>query len=293
MDLRRFNLSYDQIVTARQCLNYQPFIISDEVITGVAYSWLHHQDGGRRTYGLHEFVFDRAIEAEDVWNQAYDANRRLATMYDCFLDHVAERFRGCSLADMACNNGYFVVGAALRGLSKCTGFDHGDYSSSMSFLSSLTGVDVEFRQRSYDSWTHIVKDFEPHDIVVASQIMQHISDPLYFLSFIASRAKKALLLFTGMGDTDEFLIYYQQPNRFYKDASFPVCFDNDVGLSRGLLFKSLDMLGFDEIVEIPWQESWLSKSWYGSQKVLLCMRKKRPYFHHHRGVDKRTMLRWL
>ncbi|MBS0154074.1 MAG: hypothetical protein JSS38_05760 [Nitrospira sp.] len=281
MDLRKFGITQNQVQAARECLNYQPFILSDEIITGVAYSWLHHQDGGRRAYGLHEFVFDRSVEAEDVWRKAYDANRRLATMYDCFLDHIAERFPGCSLADMACNNGYFVVGAALRGLRTCTGFDRADYSSSVSFLCSLTGVDVEFRHRSYDSWNHTVQDFAPHDIVVASQIMQHLSDPLYFLSFVASRAKKALLLFTGMGDTDEFLVYYQQPNRFYTDAKFPVCFDNDVGLSRGLLFKSLDMLGFDEIIEIPWQESWLRKSWYGSQKVLLCMRKSRPYFHHH------------
>jgi hypothetical protein len=284
MDLRKFNLCADQVVTARQCLNYQPFIITDQIITGVAYSWLHHQDGGRRVYGLHEFVFDRATEAEDTWNKAYDANRRLATMYDCFLDHIADRFKGCSLADMACNNGYFVIGAALRGLGKCTGFDHGDYSTSISFLCSLTGAKVEFRHQAYNSWTHVVHDFEPHDVVVASQIMQHISDPLYFLSFIASRAQKALLLFTGMGDTDELMVYYQQPNRFYKDAKFPVCFDNDVGLSRGLLYKSLEMLGFDEIVEIPWEESWLNKSWYGSQKVLLCIRKNRPYFHHHLGV---------
>jgi hypothetical protein len=281
MDLRKFNLSANQIVMAKQCLNYQPFIISDDIITGVAYSWLHHQDGGRRTYGPQEFVFDRAKEAEDTWNKAYDANRRLATMYDCFLDHIVDRFAGCSLADMACNNGYFIIGAAQRGLAKCTGFDQANYLPSVSFLRSLTGVDVEFRHSSYDSWSHIVNGFEPHDIVVASQIMQHISDPLFFLSFIASRAQKALLLFTGMGDTDELLVYYQEPNRFYKNTKFPVCFDNDVGLSRGLLFKSLDMLGFDEIVEIPWEESWLRKSWYGSQKVLLCIRKNRPYFHHH------------
>ena len=171
----------------------------------------------------------------------------------------------------------------MRGMRSCTGFDHGDYSESIEFLKSLTGVEVTFKRSSYDSWAHMAEGFEPHDVVIASQIMQHISDPLYFLSFLASRATKALLIFTGMGNTDELQIYYQQPNRFYKDALFPVCFDNDVGLSRGLLYKSLDMLGFGEIVEIPWQESWLPKSWYGHQKALMCIRKDRPYFHNHKS----------
>ena len=137
----------------------------------------------------------------------------------------------------------------------CTGFDYADYSASVSFLNSITGVDAKFIHSAYDSWTHVVKGFEPHDVIVASQIMQHISDPLYFLSFVASRAQKALLLFTGMGETDELQVYYQEPNRFCEDSKFPNCFDNDVGLSRGLLFKSLEMLGFDEIVEIPFRNS--------------------------------------
>ena len=101
MDLRKYDLSPDQIEMAKQCLNYQPFVITDDVHTGVAYSWLHHKDGGRRVYGLHEFVFDRSTEQQDIWNKANDANTRLATMYDCFLDHIVARFPGCSLADQS------------------------------------------------------------------------------------------------------------------------------------------------------------------------------------------------
>ncbi len=285
MDLRKFSLSDAQIRKASEYLNYQPFVISDKIHTGVAYSWLHHADGGRRKYDYNEFVFNKDTESPEVYAKAFDANQRLALMYDSFLDRMAERFPGSSLADMACNNGYFLIGGASRGFSKCSGFDHGDYSNSIDFLKSVTGLDVSFTHSSYDSWTHKVEKFEPHDIVIASQIMQHISDPLYFLSFVASRAKKALFLFTGMGNTDAYQIYYQEPNRFYKDTKFPVCFDNDVGLSRGLLFKSLDLLGFDEIVEIPWTESWLPRSWYGDQKALLCIRKNKAYFHHHKTIQ--------
>lgn len=283
MDLQNYCKSPKQLNEAKRVLNYQPFKLSDSIITGVAYSWLYDKDGGRRVYDHTEFVFDRDKEDPEVWEKASDANQRLANMYECFLDEIAARFPGCSLADMACNNGYFPIGAAVRGMGPCTGFDMGDYSASVSLLNKLTGSNVKFRHRQYDSWNHFVPGFKPHDVVIASQVMQHISDPLYFLSFVASRAKKALFLYTGMADTDDYRIYYADPNRFQKNTRFPNCFDNDVGLSRGLLFKSLDMLGFDEIIEIPWTESWLPQPWYGTQKALLCIRKERPYFHHHVG----------
>ncbi len=266
-------------------LNYQPFIISDDLHTGVAYSWVYSEEGGRSS-NAGDFVFDRRGLPRQVWEDAFDANRRLAHMYDTFLDAIAARFPGCGLADVACNNGYFPIGAAIRGMKPCVGFDKVDYTAAMTLLRDVTGVEAAFHNCAYNSWTHVLDGFEPHDVVVASQIMQHISDPTYFLSFIASRAKKALFLYTGMGPTDELAIYYGQPNRFYKDATFPNCFDNDTGLSRGLLFKGLEMLGFDEIIELPWAESWLPLSWYstGSQKALLCIRKSRPYFHNHYGV---------
>lgn len=284
MDLRKFDLTPSQVERAARHLNYQPFVITDDVQTGVAYSWLHHAEGGRRVYDRREFVFDRRLETPEVWSKAVDANRRLATMYDEFLDEIAARHPGASLADMACNNGYFVFGAALRGMKPVSGFDHGDYAETFKLLTEITGVEATFRQSHYNSWTHRVDDFDVHDVVVVSQIMQHIPDPLYFLSFVASRARKALLLFTGMGNTDALQVYYQKPNRFYPDTKFPVNFDNDVGLSRGLLYTSLDQLGFDEIKEIEWKDSWLPKSWFGHQKVLLCSRVSRPYFHHHRTV---------
>jgi hypothetical protein len=284
MDLRAYLTSNAERESAARVLNYQPFIISDTVQTGVAYSWLHDSDGGRHVYAREAFVFDRSRESPDVWARAADANRRLANIYDSILDEVATRFPGHSLADMACNNGYFPVGASLRGMYPCTGFDQADYSASVDLLNRMTGSKAAFFNRSYDSWLHRVEGFEPHDVVICSQIMQHIPDPMYFLSFVASRAKKALLIFQGMADTDDLAIFYQRPNKFYKETKFPVNFDNDVGLSRSLLFLGLNELGFDEIVEIPWRSEWLPREWYGSQKVVLAIRTCRPYFHNHRGV---------
>jgi|GEM_PF-2450031 len=41
MDLRKFNLIPKQIERAKTIFNYQPFIITDDIHTGVAYSWLY------------------------------------------------------------------------------------------------------------------------------------------------------------------------------------------------------------------------------------------------------------
>ena len=285
MDLRKFNLSRQDIDLAVSVLNYQPFIISNDILTGVAYSWIYDDDGGRRVYSRNEFVFDRGECKPELFERASIANHQLRLIYDSILDTVAEQFPGCSFADRACNNGYFVIGAAQRGMTNCIGYDGADYSDSFAFLNRVVGVETKFLQTQYDSWRHWADGFEISDVVLASQVMQHISDPLYFLSFLASRAKKALVLFTGMGDTNNFQVYYQDPNRFYANKPFPTGFDNDVGLSKGLLFKSLDLLGFDEIIEIPRRDNWLPQSWWGSQKILICVRRDRPYFTHHQHLE--------
>ena len=52
MDLTKYSLSTKQIATARAVLDYQPFIITDSLQTGVAYSWLYGDQGGRTSHGL-------------------------------------------------------------------------------------------------------------------------------------------------------------------------------------------------------------------------------------------------
>jgi hypothetical protein len=87
-------------------------------------------------------------------------------------------------------------------------------------------------------------------------------------------AREAIFLFTGMGTDPGYQVYYQKPNRFYGTDEFPVCFDNDVGLSRDLLFDSLAIMGFKNIRILPHRDSWLPTSWYdlGNQQAILAMR---------------------
>lgn len=273
MDLRKYRLTPSQIQEGVARLNYQPFVLDDDICTGVAYSWISTIDGGR-SQNVTDFVLDRRKCDGRVWEHFWDANRRLAAMYDDFIDAIVTHVPRGTLLDVACNNGYFLVRGAERGMSQCVGYDLGDYSRSVAFLNSVVGTKAKFHNTGYDSWKHEIPGCDKYDVVVASNIMQHISDPLYFLNFIGRRARKALFFFHGVGDTDDYLVYYSKPNRFYKDRPFPVGFDNDVGLSRGLLMESFKQLGFSHIIEIPRRDTWLPNSFLdlGNQTAYLCLR---------------------
>jgi hypothetical protein len=60
MDLRKYNMSPKQEETATAVFNYQPFIISDDVQPGVAYSWLI------RTMGRNARANDFVLSARNV-----------------------------------------------------------------------------------------------------------------------------------------------------------------------------------------------------------------------------------
>ena len=93
MDLRKFHLSPAQIQQGMVCLNYQPFVLSDDVCTGVAYSWIATSDGGRSDREA-SFVLDRRTCDTGLWERFGDANRRLASMYDDFVDAIVQNVPG-------------------------------------------------------------------------------------------------------------------------------------------------------------------------------------------------------
>jgi SAM-dependent methyltransferase len=232
-------------------LNYQPFVLTDDIQTGVGYSWIAPGDVRvdpplvfrRSDYGLE-------------WPKICDANARLRAMYDDLLDEVAQRFSGASLLDVACNNGYFPVGAELRGM-RGTGMDLGDYSASIGFLNKCLGTHARFLHEWYDSTSHTFPSMEKHDVVVMSAIMCHIPDPLNFLAAAAKRADKAFLFWGQIVETDALVVSYQPPHRNLSSLTdFPVCFNDNTRLSRGLFELSLRQLGFGDIIEIAPRETW-------------------------------------
>jgi hypothetical protein len=95
-------------------------------------------------------------------------------------------------------------------------------------------------------------------VVVASAILCHLPDPLEFLAYLSSLADQAIFFFGRMVDSDALLISYQPPHPSLRRARpFPHDFNENTRLSRGLFERSTKELGFREIVELPWRDSWL------------------------------------
>lgn len=129
-------------------------------------------------------------------------------MYDEILDVVALRFPGGSLFDGACNNGYCLVGAELRGLSG-TEMDVVDYSKLFSILNNALGTKAKFLNLVYDFERHEMPVQEQFDVVVASAIMCHLPDPVPFLATIGKIAKSTILLWGQVIDTEQLIISHK------------------------------------------------------------------------------------
>jgi len=182
------------------------------------------------------------------------------------------RARCQSVLDIACNSGYFLQQFARRGYRDCIGYDLLDKSEVFAYLNDILGTSAIFIQKRYDSWTHQLPGCNPADIVVASAILLHLSDPLYFLHFLGGVTRKALLLFTRAIRTDDYLIRYEEPNAYYKEDPFPVCFDNNNSISTGLLELSLRKMGFREVIELQWKDGWVPPQVMNLMSVHLCLK---------------------
>ena len=89
--------------------------------------------------------------------------------------------------------------------------------------------------------------------------MCHIPDPLNFLAAAASVSRKGLLFWGQVLNTNGLAIAYTPPHpSLSKLSDFPVCFNDNTRLSRGLFQLSLRQLGFNNIVEIGPKDDWIT-----------------------------------
>lgn len=255
MDLRKYSPSSEQVDKAATVLNYQPFIITDDLQTGGAYSWAYADDPRERP----ALVFRRDQYPADEWERITDTNARLRNMYDGFISEISKRYPGGSLFDCACNNGYFPVAAEINGMHG-TGFDLGDFSASISLLNDLCGTNARFLHNSYDSTTHKLPVNGKYDVVVASAIMCHLPDPLYFLRALGEIANEALFFWGQIVDTDNMIVSFNRPHLGLSNLTeFPHSFNDNTRISRGLFLESMRQMEFKTVIEIPWRENWLPK----------------------------------
>jgi SAM-dependent methyltransferase len=256
MDLRQSSLSKEQISTAASVLNYQPFIISDELQTGAAYSWAY----GRDPRIAPTLVFKKSIDNQ-IWDQVTDSNGRLRKMYDDFILEITSRYPSGTFLDVACNNGYFPAAAAKLGMRRTKGIDlGGQYRDSLNFLNEILGTRAEFEQVNYDPLVHASRLSEKFDVVSAVAIMCHLPDPMNFLAYLGSLANEAIFFMGQVIDTDAFIVSHWKPHGELGrgELPFPYRFNDNSRLSRGLLFHGFEQMGFKNILELPWRKEWLS-----------------------------------
>ena len=258
VDLTPLKLSETLALEAARVLNYQPFVVTPELQTGVAYSIVHAADA-RVSPPL---VFHRSAWSDEDWKKISSSNQSQRTMYDTFVEAVALRYPGGSLLDVACNNGYIPVAARKAGMGACAGMDLGpQYRESIKFLNKVLGTDVDFFQRCYSPVNRCAEPLRrKYDVVWVSAILCHLPDPLNFLSYVASLANEAVFFWGQVVDTEHFVIAYNKPHPNLGDLrAFPYHFNDNTRVSMGLLKHALMSLGFSQAMEISYP-SWLPEN---------------------------------
>jgi SAM-dependent methyltransferase len=261
MDLRKFGLSDAQVAFGKACLAYQPFRLSDRVVTGAGYSWRH----ARSLIALNtpQLRFDAAQDAPDVWTKAVAAYETLERTYQAFLDVIVGACPGGSYLDVGCNTGWFPVAASLRGMAQPLGVDGWDYGASVDFLNHVTGASAAFVRSLYLPHEHRFEqslDGRTFDIVSNLAVLVHAPDPLQMLKATAEFSRHAVFLWSAFPRSDDLLIRYAEPNQA-SSTPFPWGFDGGTAISDALLVLSMKALGFPNHAEIlpgagTWPTEW-------------------------------------
>lgn len=139
-------------------------------------------------------------------------------------------------------------------------------------LNEILGAKAKFINRPYDGRTQAIPKCKSYDVVTSIAVLCHLSDPLQHLGFLGSIARKAIFIWAPVTDDDDYCIRFGEPNKYYKSDQFPLCFDNLTRPSAKLLRKSLELMGFTKIYEIPNQENGMPDSFYNVHKAILAIR---------------------
>jgi len=215
-----------------------------------------------------------------------DSNRELRKIYDGILDFIVQSVGGkisnLSFAEFGCNTGYFMHSLAARGAKKTTGYDFTENSAVFRWFNEVLGIPAgrnEFRFAEWDSLKHQVQHttFDEADVCMSIAVTCHLADPLHHLSFLCSKARKAVFFWCPVSDKKDLSISFGSPAKYPNSLAFPISFDNDVRLSPALLRLTLEQCGFGEMVEIaPPEVTSRYKGWFRSQQGFMALRTSNP-----------------
>ncbi len=302
MDLRPYDPTPAQLDRARELafsglLNYSPYTFSDDFSVGVGLEFIEEAENLGLIYcadrdkndschaGLTHLLVDHSKQSEFL-----DANARLSTLYETMIDMVQEHLPvgpDFSVADFGCNAGYFPLRMNQRWGCKSVGYDVVDFTATFELLNEICGTQAEFINEGYSPARGEYPQPARYDLCCSIAVLVHLSDPLHHLAFLGKMATKALLVWTWStpGEDDALLIRYRGANRYYKDATFPYCFDF-TQISPGLLRKSLKLMGFNEIHKIRNRPGSMPDSWFTNHCGYLAIRSQEE--RKSRGIEIET-----
>lgn len=286
MDLRNFNLTTEQKdYFIEHTAGYQPFIIDDtrQVIARgywpppiPQYNWFYeqkkksneHQSAhwGKGSY----MVADKNAMTDTEWQLYTQHNNFHQSMFDDFINSaISLSDEPMDVIDVGCNDGSMLLKALEAGCTKAVGYDlEPNHKPIFDLWKDVTGYDIEFVHRSYDSIRHTMDNVTPADFVIANAILCHVSDPLHFIKFLSSITNKVLLISCGVEDKEGFTINFHGKPKHYGSSEFPDVFTHHTTITKELFFYSLRQCGFKDIYEIPHSNSYPPASWYYGQNMM-------------------------
>jgi len=269
MDLRPYILDKKQLdegirLIRRGDLNYQPFILADDVEVGEGQN---QHDDYRNVTAITDFnvyaprfnVGKRRPPSDAAYFRR--CNQEYRDIYNYVADqicaHSAHPISNYTIGEIGCNAGLNLFNLAKRGAKACYGYDWSDYTGLFQWMNGLLGTNVQFTRGVYDNLYHQFKgdaEVAEVDIMISTVFTNHQCDPLQFLAFMCDRARKGVFLWALIhsGIKDACVLYTTEMagDILGNDRPFPLSFYNGVVVSEPLLRVSLQYLGFDELQPI-------------------------------------------
>lgn len=253
---------------SRGDLCYQPFILADGVEVGEGQNLVENYRGCQS-------IFDHNVYLAPEFRGSWTSDRSLAADPKYF-SRCNERYRLCyrtiaatisakvdlpssSIMEVGCNAGLTLFYLAQQGAARCLGIDSTDYQHTFRWLNTVLGTRVQFQRDHYDNLMHALRqDPGRFDVVINTVFLNHQSDPLHCLAYLARRAKKGLFLWVLLNSSEDMVIRYGAVAGIHDLGAgrpFPTSFGNDVSISKPLLLESLRALGFADVMFVGLPQS--------------------------------------
>ena len=200
MDLRGYDIPTDinellREHRSRRVMWYQPFIFTDRTVVGTGAAW-------NNTLGVRQYI---CTDDDDEQTQQLflEQNTILGNWYQELVDLVVDASPNSrEFLDLGCNAGHFCFSLGQYG-KRATGVDF--WKECYEIVSRIVGSEFEYIEGRYDSASHRISDLEDRtfDFAIASAIQTHLSDPHFFIAYVAKKCPQGALFTTPVVPYEE------------------------------------------------------------------------------------------